>query len=78
MSRKHVTIVAAVAILSLGSLVAERAQAGASASAPSKPSHAMTTASLHQVRNHKPSQTADVAIEEFTSSSAKTTSVPKR
>jgi hypothetical protein len=68
MSKSIMTLAAAIAIMSLGSLLPAQAGGGAS-SAPSRYSHATQTQNQH-------SQTASVAITEFSSSSAKTT--PKR
>ena len=76
MYKSLVTITAALAILSLGSLVFDRAQAGSSTSAPSKYNNAAKTANLNQARNQR-AQTAGFRITEFSSSSAKS-SVPKR
>jgi hypothetical protein len=76
MCKSLVTIAAALAILSLGSLASDRAQAGGATSAPSKYNNASHTASL-VVRHHQRVQTAEFGITEFSSSSAKT-SVPKR
>ncbi|MGA2893236.1 MAG: hypothetical protein ABSE22_10225 [Xanthobacteraceae bacterium] len=56
MIKNILTIAAALAIVSVGSLVSDRAQAGSSASAPSKYNHAIQSAK----------------ITEFSSSSAKT------
>ena len=76
MCKSLITIAAALAILSLGSLACDRAQAGGAASAPSKYNNASHTANL-VVRHHQRVQTAEFGITEFSSSSAKT-SVPKR
>jgi hypothetical protein len=70
------TITGALAIVSLGSLLTG-AQAGGATSAPSKYNNATQTANLYQVRHHRPVQTADFGITEFSSSSTKH-SVPKR
>ncbi len=77
MCKNLVTIAAALAILSMGSIIPDRAQAGSSTSAPSKYNNAAQSANLNQVRNHRPVQTVDYRITEFSSSSAKS-SVPKR
>ncbi|MGO9595833.1 MAG: hypothetical protein ACLPZ0_19500 [Steroidobacteraceae bacterium] len=77
MCKSLVTIAAALAILSLGSLASDRAQAGGATSAPSKYNNATHTANLVQVRHHQRVQAAEFGITEFSSSSAKT-SVPKR
>ena len=69
MCKSLVTIAAALAILSLGSLVSDRAQAGGATSAPSKyNTHAVNVV---QARHHLPVQTAEFGITEFSSSSAK-------
>lgn len=77
MSKTFVTIAAALAIVSLGSLAAERAQAGSSTSAASRYNSANQSANLVQGQNHHRVQTANFTITEFSSSSAKS-SVPKR
>ncbi len=68
MSKSIVTLAAAVAMVSLGSLLPAQAGGGAT-SAPSRYSHAAQTQNQH-------AQTAQVSITEFSSSSAK--SSPKR
>jgi hypothetical protein len=68
MSKSIVAFAAAVAIVSLGSLLPAQAGGGAT-SAPSRYGHAA------QIQNHQ-TQTAQVSITEFSSSSAKTS--PKR
>jgi len=77
MCKSLVTITAAVAILSLGSLASDPAQAGGATSTPSKYNNAAHAANMQQVRHHQRVQTANFGITEFSSSSAKT-SVPKR
>jgi len=77
MCKSLATIVTALAIVSLGSFVPQRAQAGSSVSAPSKYGHSTDTVRLYQVRNSRPTQAADFKITEFSSSSAKG-SAPKR
>ena len=77
MCKNLITITAALALLSIGSLASDRAQAGGAMSAPSKYSNATHTASLDQVRHHQLTSAADVRITEFSSSSVKS-SVPKR
>ena len=77
MCKSLVVIAAALAILLLGSLVSDRAQAGGATSAASKYNNASRAANLEQVRHHRRVQTADFGITEFSSSSAKS-SVPKR
>jgi hypothetical protein len=68
MSKSIVTLAAAVAMVSLGSLMPAQAGGGAT-SAPCRYSHTA------QTQNHQ-AQTAQVAITEFSSSSVK--SSPKR
>jgi hypothetical protein len=70
MYKGFVAIAAALAIVSVGSLVSGPAQAGGATSAPSKYSHA-DGVKLDQVRHNGPVQTAEVKITEFSSSSAK-------
>jgi hypothetical protein len=77
MKKSLVTITAVVAILSLGSIASDRAQAGGSMSAPSKYNNASNAASPYQIRNHRLAQTTHVGITEFSSSSAKSPT-PKR
>jgi hypothetical protein len=71
MSKSIFTLAAAVAIVSLGSLLPAQAGGGAT-SASSRYSH---TAHTQNLQNHQ-TQTAEVGITEFSSSSAK--SSPKR
>ncbi|MEW6640604.1 MAG: hypothetical protein AB1586_08850 [Pseudomonadota bacterium] len=73
MSRSLVVITSAVAIVALGMLVSGRAEAGASASAPSKYSTKTHTMSANQPTTVRPKQ---VKVDEM--SSAAKTSVPKR
>ena len=70
MCKSLVTITAALAIVFLGSLLTG-AQAGGATSAPSKYNNATYTANLYQVRHHRPVQTVEFGITEFSSSSAK-------
>jgi hypothetical protein len=77
MCKSLITIAAALAILSLGSLTSDRAQAGGATSAAPKYNNATHTANLAQVRHHQRVQTAEFGITEFSSSSAKA-SAPKR
>ena len=77
MGKGLVMVGAALAIVSLGSLVSGPAQAGGATSAPSKYARAVDAVKLDQVRHTAPVQTADVKITEFSSSSAKR-SVSKR
>jgi hypothetical protein len=69
MYRHLATIAGALAILAGSVLVCDRAQAGASASAPSKNSHTSQVAVAHQVRTDRQAQRTGVAITEFSSSS---------
>lgn len=77
MGKGLVMVGAALAIVSLGSLVSDPAEAGGATSAPSKYARAVDGVKLDQVRHTAPVQTADVKITEFSSSSAKR-SVSKR
>jgi hypothetical protein len=77
MCKSLVTITASLAIMSLGSLISDHAQAGSSVSAPSKYSQATHTADLYQTRNNRSVRTARFTITEYSSSSAKS-SVPHR
>ena len=70
MCKSLVTITAALAIVFLGSLLTG-AQAGGATSAPSKYNNAVQAANLYQVRHHRPVQTVEFEITEFSSSSAK-------
>jgi hypothetical protein len=81
MSRCFVIIVGALAIVSASTLPFDRAEAGASASAPSKYSQASRAtahvATVHQASANRQARKGDSEITEFSSSSAKT-SVPRR
>jgi hypothetical protein len=77
MYKSLITITATLAIVSLGSLVSGRAEAGSSVSAPSKYSHASQTTSAKQALTDRQVVRAGFGITGFSSSSAKT-SVPKR
>ena len=77
MRKGFIAIAAALAIVSLGSLVTDRAQAGGATSAPSKYSYTTVAVKQAQVRRDLLIQAADVRITEFSSSSAKS-SAPKR
>jgi hypothetical protein len=77
MRKSFIAIAATLAIVSLVSLVTDRAQAGGATSAPSKYSYASVAAKQVQVRHDLLIQAADVKITEFSSSSAKS-SAPKR
>ena len=68
--KSFLTISAAVAIVSLGSLAS--AQAGGATSAPSRYfNNEIDHVNLAQVRHHQVVQTANFRITEFSSSSAK-------
>jgi len=71
MCRSLVKLVVALTILSLGSLISERAQAGASSSASTKYNYAIIAANQHPVQNQRHPQTAKTEITSFSSSSAK-------
>lgn len=77
MCKSLVTMTTALAILSLGSLVSDRAQAGSATSAASRYNNAAQPVNLNQEQTHRQVQTAGFRITEFSSSSAKS-SVPKR
>lgn len=75
MSKSLLTVAAALAIVSLGSLTSGPAQAGNGApGGPSKYSNVQAV-NVEQVRRHRSVQTANYPITEFSSSSA---SGPKR
>jgi hypothetical protein len=65
-----VTITALVTLLSAGGSVCDRAQAGASASAPSKYSNAPRTAAVVPLRSGRHAERGAPPITEFSSSSA--------
>ena len=65
------TVTATLALLSAALLVSGRAEAGASASAPSKYAAAHTT-QVAAMRTHRQAQRSDFAITEYSSSSART------
>jgi hypothetical protein len=71
MSRYFATIAATLAILSVAVLVSDSAQAGASASAPSKYNHTSQVAAAQQA--NRQAHRNDFGITEYSSSSAKTT-----
>jgi hypothetical protein len=73
MCKGLVIIAAAVAIVSVGSLVSDPAQAGGATSAPSKYNNAVDGVKQAQVQTRWLVQAADVRITEFSSSSAKST-----
>ena len=72
MSKCLVTIIGALGILSGSLLPLDSAQAGASASAPSKYAHANQVASASQVSTNRAAHKPAVAITEYSSSSART------
>jgi hypothetical protein len=72
MSRYFATIAATFAILSGTVLISDRAEAGASASAPSKYSHANQVAAAQQT--NRQAHRNDFGITEYSSSSAKNAS----
>jgi|SoimicMinimDraft_17_1059745.scaffolds.fasta_scaffold176426_1 hypothetical protein len=71
MRKSLLTITAVVAILSAGSLVSDRAKAGASASAPSKYGNGTQTAAIHQVRTGRFVRNPGSWTWEYSSSSAR-------
>jgi hypothetical protein len=81
MCKTLVTITAALAVVSLGSLVSDRAEAGGSQSAPTKYSGRSTqTATVYpayHVRTTRQARTPDVGITEFSSSSAHNPARPR-
>jgi hypothetical protein len=77
MRKSFIAIAATLAIVSLVSLVTDRAQAGGATSAPSKYSYTSVAAKQVQGRHDLLIQASDVRITEFSSSSAKS-SAPKR
>jgi hypothetical protein len=78
MSKRLVTIVGALVILSESTLPFDRAEAGASASAPSKYSQTKPASTAHVASTNRHIRSAGSEITEYSSSSAKTSSVPKR
>jgi hypothetical protein len=72
-------IIAGTLVILLGStLPFDRAVAGASASAPSKYSQTKPVSTVHVASTNRHIRTAGSDITEYSSSSAKTSSVPKR
>jgi hypothetical protein len=69
-------IIAVLATLSAGSLLSDRAEAGASMSAPSKYGNGTRTATVYQVRTGRFVRTPSNWISEYSSSSARNT--PRR
>ena len=74
---RYVALTGSLAILSALLLPFDRAEAGASASAPSKYGHTSQVATARQVTTTRQARRTDFAITEYSSSSAKR-SVPKR
>jgi hypothetical protein len=72
MSKRLVTIVGALAILSGSLLPLGSAQAGASASAPSKYSRSSQVASADHAWSHRTAHQTRFGITEYSSSSART------
>ena len=66
-----VTVTALVALLSAGWSVCDRAEAGSSASAPSKYSNAPRTAAVFPLHTGRHTERGKLGITEFSSSSAK-------
>jgi hypothetical protein len=72
MSKCLVTIIGALGVLSGSLLPLDGAQAGASASAPSKYARANQVASVSQVSTNRAAHKPTFAITEYSSSSART------
>jgi hypothetical protein len=72
MSKCLVTIIGALGILSGSLLPLDSAQAGASASAPSKYAHASQVASASQVSTNRAAHRPAFTITEYSSSSVRT------
>jgi hypothetical protein len=66
------TITATLAILAVSLLLSGRAEAGASASAPSKYGHVNQISPGHVVSGKREARRTDFAITEYSSSSART------
>jgi hypothetical protein len=77
MYKGFIVIAATLSIVSLGSVLSDRAQAGGATSAASKYSSTIDGVKQAQLPVRSSAQTADFAITEFSSSSAKS-SVAKR
>jgi hypothetical protein len=71
MYKYFATIAGILAILSGALLVSDRAEAGASASAPSKYGHANQVAAAHQAQTIRQARRTDFGITEYSSSSAR-------
>jgi hypothetical protein len=65
------TITGTLAILAAALLASDRAEAGASASAPSKYAHTSQVAAVYQVRTNRHARNREFGITEYSSSSAK-------
>jgi hypothetical protein len=65
------TITTSFAMLAVALLASGRAEAGASASAPSKYSNASQVATVHHARTNRQARNSNVAITEYSSSSVK-------
>ena len=74
MSKSLATVTGTLAILAAALLVSSRAEAGASASAPSKYGHTSQVAAVSQVRTDRQVRRHDFGITEYSSSSARTPS----
>jgi hypothetical protein len=72
------TIAGALVILSGSMLPFDRAEAGASASAPSKYAQTKPVGTVHVASTHRQIRSTGSEITEYSSSSAKTSSVPRR
>ena len=68
------TIAGTLAILAAAVLASDRAEAGASASAPSKYAHTSQMAPVYQARTNRQARKSDFGITEYSSSSARTPS----
>ena len=75
---RYLTIAGALVILSGSTLPFDRAEAGASASAPSKYSQTKPVSAVHVASSSRHIRSTGSEITEYSSSSAKTSSVPKR
>jgi hypothetical protein len=71
---KSLAATGTLAILAAALLASGRAEAGASASAPSKYTNTSQVAAVRQVRTNRPPRSSDFGITEYSSSSARTPS----
>jgi hypothetical protein len=71
---KSLAATGTLAILAAALPASGRAEAGASASAPSKYAHTSQVAAVHQVRTNRQPRSSDFGITEYSSSSARTPS----